>query len=536
MLRWSVLASAVLLVASCSSSSTSLLNPESTRCAATLAADLLTPEASGGTGRLSIGVTRECQWTAKADVDWISVSQTTGQGEASVNYTVAANPAGVQRQGGLLVNDKRLEIAQRAASCTFSLSRTSDSFDAAGGTRTVSVAAPAACAWDAQSAVPWIIVAAGAAGSGGGSLEFRVEPNTTPSVRTGTLTVAGQTFTVTQSATASLCTMALSPTSRTIESAAATGTVNVTIPAGCAWTAGSDAGWLTITAGLSGTGSGSVSYAALANTGPLSRTATLSIGNQAFTLVQNAAATPCALTVSPLSLTVGAAGGVRTVAITAASSTCGWTAASNANWVALTGPSSGSGSAEVSFTVSPNTGTSQRSGSVSVAGQTVAVTQAAAASASCTFTLSATAQSLPTSGGQGQIAVTASASTCAWAASTSASWISITEGTSGTGNGTVKFTASENTSTSPRTGTLTIAGEAITITQLGRRIDLKGTMSSQSGSCPNLTFRLDGRNVRTNQETSFATPCDKLKNGTKVEVEGIVQIDGVVLASRVASD
>ena len=41
-------------------------------------------------------------------------------------------------------------------------------------------------------------------------------------------------------------------------------------------------------------------------------------------------------------------------------------------------------------------------------------------------------------------------------------------GSSGTGNGTVSFTVAANTSTSPRTGTLTIAGHTATVTQAGR--------------------------------------------------------------------
>jgi hypothetical protein len=46
-----------------------------------------------------------------------------------------------------------------------------------------------------------------------------------------------------------------------------------------------------------------------------------------------------------------------------------------------------------------------------------------------------------------------------------ASWISVTSGSSGTGNGTVSFTVAANTTGSDRNGTLTIAGRTFTLTE-----------------------------------------------------------------------
>ena len=46
-------------------------------------------------------------------------------------------------------------------------------------------------------------------------------------------------------------------------------------------------------------------------------------------------------------------------------------------------------------------------------------------------------------------------------------WITVTSGSSGTGNGTVSYTVAANTSTTSRTGTLTIAGLTATVTQAG---------------------------------------------------------------------
>ncbi|MBL8216283.1 MAG: pre-peptidase C-terminal domain-containing protein [Bryobacterales bacterium] len=88
-------------------------------------------------------------------------------------------------------------------------------------------------------------------------------------------------------------------------------------------------------------------------------------------------------------------------------------------------------------------------------------------SANCTFSLSSSAESFPSTGGATVVSVTASANTCAWTASTSASFVSITGGISGTGNGTVTFTVSANTAPTARSGTLTIAGRTFTVSQAG---------------------------------------------------------------------
>ncbi len=82
------------------------------------------------------------------------------------------------------------------------------------------------------------------------------------------------------------CSFSISPTSASVASAGGTGSVSVTAGAGCNWTAVSNAAFITITAGASGTGSGTVSYSVAANTGTASRTGTLTVAGQTFTVTQ----------------------------------------------------------------------------------------------------------------------------------------------------------------------------------------------------------------------------------------------------------
>ncbi|MEK9145456.1 MAG: BACON domain-containing protein, partial [Elusimicrobiota bacterium] len=84
-------------------------------------------------------------------------------------------------------------------SCAYSISPTSQSFSASGGTGSVEVtASSSSCSWTAVSNAAWITVTSGGSGTGNGTVAYAVSPNTSTSPRTGTMTITGQTFTVTQ--------------------------------------------------------------------------------------------------------------------------------------------------------------------------------------------------------------------------------------------------------------------------------------------------------------------------------------------------
>lgn len=85
--------------------------------------------------------------------------------------------------------------------CSFSISPTSASVAAAGGTGTVSVTATAGCTWSAVSNATFITVTGGSSGTGNGTVSYSVAANGATTSRTGTITIAGQTFTVTQAGT-----------------------------------------------------------------------------------------------------------------------------------------------------------------------------------------------------------------------------------------------------------------------------------------------------------------------------------------------
>jgi BACON domain-containing protein len=171
--------------------------------------------------------------------------------------------------------------------CSFSISPTTQTIAPAGGTSSVSVTAGTGCAWTAVSNAAWISITAGGSGTGNGTVNYSVTADVTGSNRTGTLTVAGRTLTVSQNA----CSFAVSPTSVNLSSGGGTGTITVTATAGCPWTATSSATtWLTITNGAAGTGPGTVTFSATATTS--ARSATLTIAGQGVTVAQGATLAP----------------------------------------------------------------------------------------------------------------------------------------------------------------------------------------------------------------------------------------------------
>lgn len=169
--------------------------------------------------------------------------------------------------------------------CSFTLSNTSAAFSAAAADGSVNVTSRSGCSWTATSSASWLTVTP-ASSAGNGSVSFHVEANSSTSPRSGTFTVEGQTFTITQQGTIPACSYTLSESSAVFSAAPADGSVNVTSQSGCSWTATSGDSWLTVMNGANGVANGSVSFHAQANIGNSPRTATITIAGQDMTVTQ----------------------------------------------------------------------------------------------------------------------------------------------------------------------------------------------------------------------------------------------------------
>src|SRR6266446_3431744 len=103
---------------------------------------------------------------------------------------------------------------------------------------------------------------------------------------------------------------------------------------------------------------------------------------------------------------------------------------------------------------------------------------------SCTVSAGAiTASAFGAAGGTGSVPVTA-ATGCTWTATSSATFVAISSGASGSGNGTVAFTVAPNTGAA-RSATLTISGTTtFTITQSAGTPTPPGVLSAPTPISP----------------------------------------------------
>ena len=113
---------------------------------------------------------------------------------------------GEDEQGELYVVDLNGSVSKIVGStpppppCTYSINPTRTTWPAAGGTDTVTVTTGSTCPWSATPNAPWLGVTNGTDRIGSGTLNYTVAPySAKPKKRNGTITIAGQTFTVQQS-------------------------------------------------------------------------------------------------------------------------------------------------------------------------------------------------------------------------------------------------------------------------------------------------------------------------------------------------
>jgi hypothetical protein len=170
----------------------------------------------------------------------------------------------------------------------------------------------------------------------------------------------------------------------------------------------------------------------------------------------------CTYSLSPTSLSIGAAGGAGSVTVSTAG-TCTWEGRSNVPWITAAGGPAVTGPGTFTFTVAaaPDSGT--RAGTLTVASQTVTVTQQGQ---SCALTLLPPGRSFDALGGTAAFDVTA-APGCAWTSAATASWLTLVSGQAGTGNGTVTYAVAPNAEASSRTANLTVGGAVHAVTQSG---------------------------------------------------------------------
>jgi len=283
----SVVGPALAFIAGCNSTSTVPTTPTPLACSVALALPQAPMDAAGGAGSISVTAAADCAWTVSSSVNWISGFQpVSGQGNGQVQFSVGANAGQSARQGDIVVNNVKARLTQGVPGCTISLTPTSQDVFPSGSTGSIHVSAATGCGWTATSNDPWLKITAGSPSAGEGIVSFAAAANDGTVARVGTITIANQTFTVTQPEPGAMpCVNTISPTSQSAAPSGGNMTVMIQADPGCSWTAVSNVPWLTVVGVNAGVGGGSVTVAVSANTGT-TRVGTATIAGQTFTVTQ----------------------------------------------------------------------------------------------------------------------------------------------------------------------------------------------------------------------------------------------------------
>ncbi|MCC6393904.1 MAG: hypothetical protein IT167_25120 [Bryobacterales bacterium] len=204
---------------------------------------------------------------------------------------------------------------------------------------------------------------------------------------------------------------------------------------------------------------GTVQYTFGANPAGAPKTFNLWVAGSTVAATQEGA--PCDFTFAG-NVSVTYQGGSNVVGITGPQG-CPWNPHTDSDWISFPA-SGGSGTGTLTFHFTTNPDTSVRSGTITIGTQSLVVLQSGAPS--CSFAVSPLAGSLPATGGAFGVTVTTGPH-CGWSASNDNPWITLPPMAQGMGSGSAVFMIAPNPQFTQRMGAVTVAGQNVTITQLG---------------------------------------------------------------------
>lgn len=494
-------------------------------CGYSVSPSLQSFEAIGGTGSVRVAASVDCPWTATTNADWITInSGATGAGNGLVNFTVAPNSGNSYRSATLAIGGQAVTVEQAGASGRCSVQ------SIAPGESVSSLLNDADCrsrlrAASFQGAV-YYAERYSFAGLAGQQVQVVVKPSvftphvyltdanglvladgTTPTPGTGFFVLPANGtyyievtsessggaggYTLSFNAAPAGCAYVTSPPWLAFDSSGGVGSVNVTAAPGCNWSVAFNASWIIPAPGGRFSGNGILAFAVAPNNSTVLRRAVLTVAGQVVTVDQAGAGGNCL----PVPIIAGqSATGTLNGADCRSSLTS--TQGYFADWysfTALAGDQIAVSASAASFTpflylldannrtVASGSGRAPANGVFTAPANGTYLIEVASNFSSgngdytlslgvlpgnCTYSLTPASQTFEAAGGAGSVAVSAPDG-CAWRASSNASWLTISSGANGAGNGTLSFAVAANTFTSMRTGAINIGTRAFTVTQAG---------------------------------------------------------------------
>ncbi len=168
----------------------------------------------------------------------------------------------------------------------------------------------------------------------------------------------------------------------------------------------------------------------------------------------------CAVAMNASTSSISSAGASGTIRVSTERE-CPWTLKAESDWLTFSVPTTGQGTAELTFSVQPNRSTSPRSIEVSVADQRVTISQEAA---TCPWNVSPSQVVMAPAGGDQTISLTTE-DFCSWTIAASDSWVAVASASDGKGSASIVLRIARNEGRE-RTATLEVGGATIPVRQL----------------------------------------------------------------------
>ena len=259
---------------------------------------------SGGTGPITIRAGAGCSWKATSSEPWLTVSPSSGTGDATITYSIDPWTGTTERAATVSVGDKSVTIRQDkdVSSCEYSVSPVAvDACWQGYGGLELHITTKSGCPWTVTPAVSWLSVSPPSSGEGDQTIRYAIGSYTGEPTRKGQLEVRwptptqGQNVWVTQTG----CYYAIGETSKTFTAAGDPRAALMVLgtPAGpgcggpmstgCPWTASTDSPtWITLSR-ITGTGDDYLFYAVAANGTGVARTGRIIVAGRTLTITQN---------------------------------------------------------------------------------------------------------------------------------------------------------------------------------------------------------------------------------------------------------
>ena len=386
----------------------------------------------------TMAVTADGAWTVSNDASWLTLSRTSGDGNATITATMEENRTSSSRTAVLTF---------RCGNKTETVPIEQEKTDWITATRSGStIRVEANGYWTAAEDASWLTLSQ-PSGNGRPSITMRMEDNVGSNAR-----MTDVYFTCGTASTS----VSITQDKQDVLSASIVGN-RISVESNGSWTVTDDASWLTLGC-ANGTGNAYITMTMEANTTSSARTARITIrcGSETQTLTFRQEKT------DSLSVSDSGSGNTRTITVTSNGS---WTATENAAWLTLS-KTSGTGNASITVTLQPNTTSSARTAPITFTCGSVTKTLSITQVKEDTLNVSTS--------GNGDTRTITVVSNGNWTATDNASWLTLSK-TSGSGNESITATLQPNTGTSRRTATVTFTCGSVYGVQVSEDSDRSST-------------------------------------------------------------